>query len=385
MYRCACQYSLSLGSARRVLIATGGTGGHLFPAVALAQELSHNFPGIQVCFAGGGLHDNPFTDSLKGNWAICPVVAPKLALTKPLHFAKRMWTGIQESLDLLREFRPHVVVGFGSYHTAPLLYAARRLGIPYVLHEGNAVPGRVNRFFSQDAICTAVHFPSAGKKLAGRVTQVAMPLRHQFHQPLAKEQARIDMGLEPDKPTLLVIGGSQGASALNNLMLGAAPKLAGLSDIQIIHLTGPKHQELAEQLSKTYQQHQMRCVVKAFEERMELAWRAADCCLARAGASSLAEQMACNVPGILVPFPSASDNHQMHNAMSFAAQAGGAIVVSQQNLTADRLVHCLSDLLSEDCRFLRQMRQTMQLRHAAIALQRLSQVVSEMAGWSYHI
>ncbi len=381
MVQSVCHQPRAL-SPRRVLVATGGTGGHLFPAIALAQDLLETLPGIQICFAGGGLVGSPFLDSSQGPWGVVPIEAPRWSLAEAWKIPTSLWTGVRESRQLLEDFEPELVIGFGSYHTLPVLAAAQRMGIPYLLHEGNAVPGRVNRIFASKAICTAVHFASARQKLKGEVAQVAMPLRKQFQQPIASASARAALGLDPEKNTLLVIGGSQGAQALNRLLEVSASQLAQTGDFQVIHLTGPKHQEEAFRLHQMYAQHGVSALVKPFEERMELAWRAADLCLARSGASSLAEQMACSVPGILVPFPAATDDHQTHNALSFAGQVGGAIVVSQKELTPHRLLEILKDLFEDQASRLQQMRATMLESHGSASLQSLSSLVAQVAGWT---
>lgn len=367
---------------KRILVATGGTGGHLFPAVALAQELLETSPGVQICFAGGGLVGSPFLLPSAGPWGVVPIEAPKICLDGVWNIPKSLWRGYRESQQVLEEFAPEIVVGFGSYHTLPILLAAQRLGIPYVLHEGNAVPGRVNRLFASKALCTAVHFASAADRLKGRVQQVAMPLRRQFQTPITAEEARQQLGLAAELPTLLVIGGSQGAQALNRLLNESAPHLAALPAFQVIHLTGPQHDQEAKSLSERYAALGLPACVKPFEDRMELAWRAADLCLARSGASSLAEQMACAVPGILVPFPAATDDHQTRNAHSFANQVGGAIVIPQHKLSADRFVSTLRELLESGGQPLAELKQSMVQKQKLCTLRPLSQLVLEVTGWS---
>ncbi len=367
---------------KRILVATGGTGGHLFPAVALAQELVETAPGVQICFAGGGLVGSPFLMPSAGPWGVVPIEAPKICFKQAWKLPKSLWRGYRESQQLLEEFAPEIIVGFGSYHTLPILLAAQRLGIPYVLHEGNAVPGRVNRLFASKALCTAVHFASAADRLNGKVHQVAMPLRRQFQTPISTEEARQQLGLAADLPTLLVIGGSQGAQALNRLLDESAPHLARLPAFQVIHLTGPQHHAEAASLSARYADLGLPACVKPFEDRMELAWRAADLCVARSGASSLAEQMACAVPGILVPFPAATDDHQTRNALSFADQVGGAIVIPQHKLSADRFVSTLKELLESGGHTLAELKQSMVQKQKLCTLRPLSQLVLEVTGWS---
>jgi UDP-N-acetylglucosamine--N-acetylmuramyl-(pentapeptide) pyrophosphoryl-undecaprenol N-acetylglucosamine transferase len=366
---------------RRVLVATGGTGGHLFPAVALAQELSAASPGVQICFAGGGLLGSPFLAS-DCPWGVVPIEAPKWELAKAWKLPWRVWKGYREARALLEEFQPEIVIGFGSYHTLPILAAARRMNIPYILHEGNAIPGRVNRLFSGSAVCTAVHFGEARYRLKGKVTQVTMPLRHQFQSVVSQQQARQELGLDPELSTLLVIGGSQGAQALNQILAKSMAGLATLPPCQVLHLCGPKHDQEAQDLLSAYEAHGIRAIVKPFESRMELAWKASNLCIARSGASSLAEQGACAVPGILVPFPAATDDHQTHNALSFVEQTGGSIVVPQSQLSPASLVDLLRGLLDDQGAKLKSLKAVMEQRQVHAPIQSLSELVLETAGWT---
>jgi len=370
--------------AKRVLIATGGTGGHLFPALALAHDLLQDLPGIQICLAGGGLEDSPFLElEPQGGWSVVPITAPKPNLWQPWSVCGKMLRGVRESYELLEEFNPDLLVGFGSFHTFPLLMAARQTATPYMLHEGNAIPGRVNRMFAKGAECTAVHFSEASQRLKGETRVVAMPLRSVFsHSKIPQSLARQELGLDPEKFTILVIGGSQGAKALNEILLGAAPALLSTGECQVIHLVGPRRQSDAEKLIEAYGQAKIQAVVKTFEPRMDLVWNASDLTIARSGASCLAEQLAVGVPGILVPFPGATDNHQHHNASTFARESGGAIVAPQHLLTPQYLVKFIRLLRSDGGQRLQAMKQAMSCYRACNALQRLSGLVHHMAGWS---
>ncbi|MFZ4099669.1 MAG: UDP-N-acetylglucosamine--N-acetylmuramyl-(pentapeptide) pyrophosphoryl-undecaprenol N-acetylglucosamine transferase [Chlamydiia bacterium] len=367
---------------KRIVIATGGTGGHLYPAIALAQNLQHTHPGVQICFAGGGLVGSPFLPQGPLGWGIVPISAPKPSAWHPFSFLKNFCRGVQESRALLQDFSPDLMVGFGSFHTVPLLVAAQSSDVPYLLHEGNAVPGRVNRLFSGRALSTAVTFTEAGRRLAGRTHRVAMPLRSQFlESPIDPRIAREQLGLDPDLFTLLVMGGSQGAHALNSVMQVAAPLLRSTGPLQILHLVGPNKKEDAQSVQQAYDRAGIPSIVKTFEQTMERAWSAASLCLARSGASSLAEQTACGVPGILVPFPNATDDHQTENARCFEEEFGGAIIVPQSHLSAHHLARCIGQLRADDERELNAKREAMRKARKGACTLPLVELVSEMAGW----
>ena len=369
--------------AKRIVIATGGTGGHLYPAIALAQHLQSLHPDVQICFAGGGLAGSPFFKEDQLHWGVVPISAPRPSVWHPWTFLGGLRRGLQQSAQLFHDFLPDLLVGFGSFHTLPLLMAAKKAEVPYLLHEGNAVPGRVNRLFSAGALSTAVTFAAASRMLAGRTHKVAMPLRAQFAQrPKDPRTAREKMGLDPDLFTLLVIGGSQGAHALNSVMQAAAPLLHSTGPLQVLHLVGPNREIDARSVREAYARAKVPALVKTFEENMECAWSAASCCLARSGASSLAEQAACGVPGILVPFPSATDDHQTENARSFLEEEGGVVIVPQARFSAHSLTQCLGELRANDEKELAEKRQTLLQSNSKHGGQpSFVQLVSELAGW----
>jgi len=170
-----------------------------------------------------------------------------------------------------------------------------------------------------------------------------MPVRPQFLQPMAAADARVELGLNPNAPVVLVMGGSQGASKVNELALGALPILRqNAPDLQFMHLTGARD---VERVRAGYQAHQAPALVEAFSEKMPMALAAADVAVSRAGASSLAELAARRVPAVLIPYPTAADNHQYFNALAFA-QSGAARLLQQEAATPAALAHEILDLLN---------------------------------------
>jgi UDP-N-acetylglucosamine--N-acetylmuramyl-(pentapeptide) pyrophosphoryl-undecaprenol N-acetylglucosamine transferase len=238
----------------------------------------------------------------------------------------RIAAGTLQTLGLLSTYKPDLVVGFGSFHTFPVLLAARLRHIPIILHEGNATPGRVNRLFSRRALLTGVQFPNT--KLLGKTVHMPLPLRP--HEPLEPAAARTALGLDPDCHTIVVMGGSQGALRLNQV---AHEALSTRTDIQVIHLTGH---------GKPLPPYPFPSYVVEFEHRMDLVWSAADLVIMRAGASSIAEHLAYRVPAILVPYPHAADDHQNANA-DRAIAWGGAHKIREAQLTPMRLLALLDE------------------------------------------
>jgi UDP-N-acetylglucosamine--N-acetylmuramyl-(pentapeptide) pyrophosphoryl-undecaprenol N-acetylglucosamine transferase len=318
----------------KVLLAVGGTGGHLFPAQALAKELD----GIEILFAGAGLSKNRYFQ--KENFPYQEIASGTFLTANILRNLKGFFAffkGIWQSLALLRTFSPNLVVGFGSYHMAPLLLAARLKKVPIVLFAADAIPGKVIRYFSKKARLSAVQFEEAASYLKGACRAVHMPFWSAGDTALSKSEAKRHYQLEPARLTLLVFGGSQGALALNEL----AARLALSMPFQVIHLVG--HEKDHEEIEALYKERQIPACVKPFEDKMHYAWRAADLAICRAGASTIAELLFYEVPAILIPYPYAADNHQERNGQIFE-RLGGAKVVRQQGLTPKALAQLIETL-----------------------------------------
>jgi UDP-N-acetylglucosamine--N-acetylmuramyl-(pentapeptide) pyrophosphoryl-undecaprenol N-acetylglucosamine transferase len=269
---------------------------------------------------------------------------PAVALTGSRRF--KAFTHAVRSFRMARcAFRRHppsVFLSMGGFTGTPPALAARSMGVPVVLHEANAIPGRANRWLARWARRAYVYFPQAGEALARcEVRTLGMPVREQF-QELDAGACRMALGLSAAHPVLLVMGGSQGAHAINELVLQTigdlAPRVPGL---QVIHLTG------TEQIAKaqaTYRAARVSALIRPFLTEMELALGAADAAVARAGASSLAELAAMRVPTLLIPYPHAADDHQMANATAFE-RSEAAWVLPQSEATPTRLCGDLVSLL----------------------------------------
>lgn len=310
----------------RILLTAGGTGGHIFPALALAKELQVRYH-CSMMFAAGNLSKNAYfqQDSFPYKDISC---SKRLFLG-----AGSNLKGIVESIRLINSFNPDVIVGFGSYYTLPVLAASLILTKPILLHEANSRAGRVNRIFSPFAKKSWVFFPEAKAQLKGDVEECKMPLREQFRKDsVSKQEALAFFQLDQHLPTFLVFGGSQGAKGVNALFsqssLLAIQKR--LPPFQMIHFTGSN--EEASILSKRYRGLNIPSCVKAFESRMDLAWAAADVAVTRAGASSIAEQCEYGIPGLVIPFPNATDGHQDLNADKLT-RASLAIKVAEKELS----------------------------------------------------
>lgn len=337
--------------AKKIIITAGGTGGHIFPAIALGAQLVQS-SSLEVLFVGGNLSNNPYFDKeaftfktvscatfkSKNPWAILKTIT-KISL------------GICESCKILDDFQPDLVVGFGSYYTLPLLIAAKMKNIPFILHEANSIPGKVNRLLAKYAIAVGLQFPETAGLLKGKMHEVGLPLRPGYRLGATSGTlARAYFELEENRITILIFGGSQGAAKLNHLVSQAL--IEHFTDqkdhIQLIHFTGDAG--FAQQLRSEYGKLGFKSCVKAFEPRMDLAWQAADISIARAGAATIAEQMEFEVPGILVPYPYATDHHQDKNADFLVNTVRGAVKLQEAYLTPELLSVELKSLFDSERR-----------------------------------
>lgn len=327
--------------APRILITTGGTGGHVFPALALADELIEQ--GCQIMFAGGKLSKNPYFETER--YVFQEVKCGQLQMS-PWQCCKEIFTltqGLKESMLLIKNFNPDLVMGFGSHYTFPVVAAATLMRKRVFLHEANSIPGRVNRWLAPFVEKTWLHFPSAKHFVKGSSAYGGMPLRSNYRKGLiTQEDALGFFQLSPHLLTILVFGGSQGAKKINSLFCEAALRYLkkALPPFQVLHFTG-NHAE-SVQVMKQYALAEIPAYVLPFEKRMDLAWAAADLAVTRAGAASIAEQMEYEVPGILIPYPFATDQHQDKNA-DYLIGTGLVCKVPEANLTAEILSGVILD------------------------------------------
>lgn len=338
---------------KKVLITVGGTGGHVYPALAVARKLKSSY---DILFVGGGLKKNRYFKQEEFDFkeTTCGTISLRKPLMTALNVGKII-KGIWQARCLIKNFSPDVVIGFGSYHTLPLLIAAKLSSIPIILHEANRVPGKVNRLFSPYALITGVHFPDT--PLKGKKLEIKMPLRDGYSLGhCTKEDALAYFGLLPNRQTILVFGGSQGAVALNKVASDAVVKISSKYPVQVLHFAGEERE--ASQLQKKYEENGVLCCVKAFETRMDLSWQAADVMISRSGAGTIAEEIEFEVPGILIPYPHAMDNHQEANADFVVKHVQGAIKCLERELNSDFLSQQIEFLLKNESENLKKMKRS---------------------------
>lgn len=315
----------------QIAIACGGTGGHLFPGLSVAESLRQRGCAITLMISPKEV-DQHAVQSARGMEV---VTLPAVGLTKGRGFAfvRGFLGSYRAARQYFRHRMPDAALAMGGFTSAPPVLAARRFGARTYLHESNIIPGRANRWLSWSVDQAFVGFEEAGRRLHGRATRTGTPVRFRVMQKSARE-ARQALGLDGERPVLLVMGGSQGASGINQLILQSLPTLAKtFPELQLFHLAGPND---AESIRRACSDAGVRAVVHGFFSEMELAFAASTACVSRAGASSLAELAAMRLPSVLVPYPAATDNHQHHNAEAFE-RTGAALLLHQEGATPESL------------------------------------------------
>ena len=329
-----------------IAIACGGTGGHLFPGLAVAGELQRRGCDVALLISPKEVDQQ----AVKTATGVKVFTLPAVGLQNKnyLPFAASFGKSLFAAWKIFHRRRPAAVLAMGGFTSAPPVFAGKDLGAKTFLHESNTIPGKANRFLSRFVDSAFIGFPEAAARLKTKKTSVTgTPVRAQFspesriHNP--KSSCRKTLGLDPNLPVVLVVGGSQGARGLNNLVLSALPLLAQ-KNWQWLHLTGAAD---FERVQSAYASLGLKAVVKPFLAEMDLALGAATACISRAGASSLAEMAAMRLPSVLVPLPTAADNHQFFNADAFG-KTGAAKLLDQKNSPPEKVATAISELAENE-------------------------------------
>ncbi|MBV9291021.1 MAG: undecaprenyldiphospho-muramoylpentapeptide beta-N-acetylglucosaminyltransferase [Frankiales bacterium] len=333
----------------RVVIAAGGTGGHIYPGLALAEALRELAPDATISFLGTAR-------GLEGE--IIPRAGYELDLVAMVPFvgANRvvlpgaLLRAGNQARRLLRRRRADVAVGMGGYASAPLLVGARLGRVPSLIHESGAVPGKANLVAARLTTNIATAFPAAVRAFPAnrRVRVVGMPLAPEFahfDRAALRERSRRDLGLPPDAFVLLVMGGSQGAARLSDAAVALGERWRDRDDIHILLKLGARAgTDVDEAIARVGADKVVHRVT--YLDRMDTAYAAADAALCRAGAGTVAELAATGLPAVLVPYPFATGDHQRDNAAELVG-AGGAFVVDDADADADTIGPIIEGLVAE--------------------------------------
>ncbi|HNY49569.1 MAG TPA: undecaprenyldiphospho-muramoylpentapeptide beta-N-acetylglucosaminyltransferase [Smithella sp.] len=326
----------------RIVIAGGGTGGHLFPGIAIAEEFLKRDDRTQIIFIGTkrGI-ESRLLGQLGYELREIDIEGVKgrgiKALVKVVYQIPK---SMGQSRRILKQFRPDMVIGVGGYASGPALLMAHWMGLPTAIAEQNAIPGVTNKILGKfaDKIFvtyeqTRTFFPEAKVVFSGN------PVRASFASRKLKEKP------ESTYRQLLIFGGSQGAEAINKSVIEMLPQLSGIKDkIRILHQTGERQ---LEEVKKAYGQFGIQADVKSFIMEMAQAYANSDLIICRAGATSLAEITAAGKAAVLIPYPWAANDHQLKNARALEAE-GAAAVIEERELSGARLFGVVENLLRDE-------------------------------------
>lgn len=332
---------------KRVIISGGGTGGHIFPALSIAGALRRRYPDVDILFVGA---DNRM-EMQRVPAAGYPIVGLPVAgfdRKRPWRNFRTLWLlfkSMRKARRTVRDFRPQIAIGVGGYCSGPTLKAAQKLGVPTLIQEQNGYPGVTNKLLAKraDAICVAYEgterfFPAEKIHMTGNPVREAL-----LHCALTPAEAKAKLGFDPERPLVLVVGGSLGATTINRAIA------AGVKDIiaagaQLLWQTGRRDTELAAQATAGV----AGARATEFISDMDVAYRAADVVVSRAGAGSISELQLLGKVAVLVPSPNVTEDHQRKNARALTARNAAVMVEDADAATA--LVPAVAELLADPSR-----------------------------------
>ena len=331
----------------KVIISGGGTGGHIFPAIAIANALKEKYNRVEILFVGAEGKMEMEKVPAAGYKIVGLNISglQRKSILKNLSFPFKLFTSVRKSKAIIREFKPNVVVGVGGFASGPLLYAATKMGIPALIQEQNSYPGITNKFLAKKAkrICVAYdgmekYFPKEKIILTGN------PVRQDIKNLAGKRERGMEFfGLEASKKTVLVIGGSLGARSINEAIKSFLLEFEK-NKVQLIWQTGTTFKAVADKAAADYTNCTIR--VHDFISKMDYAYAVADVVVSRAGASSVSELCVVDKAAILIPYPFAAEDHQTSNAQALVTHHA-AILIKDADVS-ENLPSTLFDLLAND-------------------------------------
>jgi len=370
-------------SAPKIVLTGGGTGGHVYPALAVAAAIEDLAPGSELLYIGGDRIEARAVPEAGVPFRSISVhgLAGGMPMGRRVRSLVELAMGIPliQSVGILRGFRPDVVVGTGGYVSGPVLLAARLMGVPSAALDGNRVPGHTSKIVSKLVDVMAVAHPEMAEFFEGRLRKGArvevtgLPVRREVVA-LSREEGAGALGLDPARLTLVIFGGSLGSRRVNEAAAGALDELGkveGLAGLQVVHVTGERYAGAAEE--SRWPSLSYRAMAYAGPEALA----AADVVVSRAGASTVAEIAARGLAAVLVPWAAASTGEQVMNAEPLE-RAGGAVVIGDGELTAERLADVLAEILTDAAR-LKRMADASKTLGRPKAAERVAEIALELA------
>jgi len=342
---------------KRIIFATGGTGGHINPALAVAGFIRETSPGAEILFVGT-------PDKIEAR--LVPAAGFNLktiditgflrtfnltALKRNIKTVSKLFKASAQAKQIIRDFKPDAVIGMGGYVSGPVLRMAAKMNIPTAIHEQNAYPGVANRALAKEADCIMLTVEKAGEHLKSKAPFVltGLPIRSDIVS-ANREKSRAELGLD-SRPLVLSMGGSLGAGEINKAVAELIAEKYAAANCYFLHATGQSSVSVADILRDKGidLDNEKHIMIRAYINDMERCLSAADLVISRAGASSLSEIQAMGKPSILIPSPNVAENHQYHNAMALVDN-DAAIIIQEKDLTGARLTLEVDRLLSNPAR-----------------------------------
>ncbi len=347
----------------KVLIAAGGTGGHIYPGLAIAEKIKTENPGAEIIFIGSlvGMEKNIIPQYGYPIEYIRVRGFERKASLETLAAIKGIFDGLNDAKKIIRKHQPDLVIGTGGFTAGPLLLIANRRKIKTMIHEQNAYPGKTNLILGNRVDRIAISFKEAEQYFPRERTFLAgNPVRSEYHQ-LDRSELRKNLNLSDTQKMILIMGGSQGAGSINHCALSLIASYKDRDDRLIYHLTGKdQYESIKKEVENLGLSPSGHVFVEAFSNEVHRLLGAADLVISRSGAMSVAEIEAVGVPSILVPYPRAAGNHQEFNARVIT-DPGGGVLIKDQELTAALLIQTVESLLEDDKKRLKMSQITKEL------------------------
>ena len=317
-----------MNEVKRFLISGGGTGGHIFPAVSIANEIRRRYPEAKILFVGAEnrmeMEKVPAAGYEIKGLPVCGF--DRKNLLKNVRVLVKLYQSMRMAKKILRDFAPDIAIGVGGYASGPMLKEAQKRGIPTLIQEQNSYAGVTNKLLAKGAAAICVAYEGMERFFpAEKIVMTGNPVRRNLLLCTTDPaDARRAFNLDPDRRTILVVGGSLGARTVNESIIAALPDIAAANDVQVIWQTGKYYDESTR---KALEASPAKNVVRMpFISNMDVAYRAADLVVSRAGASSISELQLLGKPSILVPSPNVAEDHQTKNALALANRNAAIMV-----------------------------------------------------------
>ncbi|MDZ5726489.1 undecaprenyldiphospho-muramoylpentapeptide beta-N-acetylglucosaminyltransferase [Acetobacterium sp. K1/6] len=334
----------------KILIAAGGTGGHIYPGLAIAEKIKTENPGAEIVFIGSmvGMEKNIIPQYGYPIEYIRVRGFERKASLETLAAIKGIFDGLSDAKKLIKKHQPDLVIGTGGFTAGPLLLIASRRKIKTMIHEQNAYPGKTNLMLGTRVNRIAISFKEAEKYFPQERTFLAgNPVRSDYHQ-IDRSELRKNLNLSDTQKMILIMGGSQGAGSINQSALSLIASYKDQDDRVIYHLTGKdQYESIKKEVDHLGLSPSGHVFVDAYSNEMHRLLGAADLVISRSGAMSVAEIQAVGVPSILVPYPLAAGNHQEFNARVIT-DPGGGVLIKDKELTGARLIQTVESLLEDE-------------------------------------